>query len=1039
MRVRDPLDTDVTDSGSPFDHPHALHELEEALCEAIHALPTQGPISVFVHHNTLHALEGLKFDEALRRARDTYGCEVYFPEDRYRAEVRRGRIRPNDLFTALVEDLGDRADVLLGFQGTLCHLRLAMLKYPISAPTPAELRWLIAETDALRRFRADTPLAARQAVIDDTRRWVTRNRDSDPLLQEARLGRETSIDYWQETQWEEVTLELLWKICHRGVREASFDSKMTTSWRRHRDYVVELTGKDPDSMVHDVLIKVCSAFSDQGMARWSLPSRDRGFWRSFSQLFHSLGVLRRSEPWLRDLSNELRKHEQWEPWNPLNSIACSLHDLGVAPGEFTVFLQRTLLALRGWGGMLRQLESNAPWAPHPSPPGSLFEFAAIRLILDRLALKHLLASELGFRHPLRGFREWAQPKTEDPVTRRLSLQAFTVFQLSQVLGWSPRDLARLPRVQWKQIVDEVSAFSQHERRRVFHSAYERGYKSQALDAISIHDIARRQPPFSSDLDLQPGGQLGAKPVARCQTIFCIDDREESFRRHLEELSDDIVTFGTAGFFAVPMYYRGVGDAHYIPLCPIVVKPQHFVEESPLWTLEEDNHRRAQNRRTLGHASHRVRVGSHTFWLGTLTSLLGALASIPMILRVLFPLLSARIRNQWGGLLQPPSLTYLNLERIEKDPCPTGERHGFSVSEMATMVERLLRDIGLTEDFARLILIVGHGSSSLNNPHESAYNCGACGGGRGGPNARAAAHMANDHRVRQLLAKQGLILSEEVVFVGAYHNTCDDSVSYFDLDRIPVTHREDFLWLRDRMDQARELNAHERCRWFRSASVHITPREALTHVQERAEDLAQVRPEYNHATNAMCIVGRRDRTRGLFLDRRSFLCSYDPTHDDQGATILTRILQAVIPVCAGISLEYFFSSVDSSGFGCGSKLPHNIASFLGVMDGAASDLRPGLSRQMIETHEPMRLLFVIESRPEVVQAVLDANPSLRRMCTNEWIQMATLDPDSSTIHEWRGDKFVRYSIESDRLPIVDRSRDWYRGWREHLGFARIGRG
>ncbi len=63
----------------------------------------------------------------------------------------------------------------------------------------------------------------------------------------------------------------------------------------------------------------------------------------------------------------------------------------------------------------------------------------------------------------------------------------------------------------------------------------------------------------------------------------------------------------------------------------------------------------------------------------------------------------------------------------------------------------------------------------------------------------------------------------------------------------------------------------------------------------------------------------------------------PAQDDEEFTILERILQAVIPVCAGINLEYYFSFVDPVGYGCGTKLPHNITSLIGVMNGAGSDL------------------------------------------------------------------------------------------------------
>ncbi|MCA9199336.1 MAG: DUF2309 family protein, partial [Planctomycetales bacterium] len=421
--------------------------------------------------------------------------------------------------------------------------------------------------------------------------------------------------------------------------------------------------------------------------------------------------------------------------------------------------------------------------------------------------------------------------------------------------------------------------------------------------------------------------------------------------------------------------------------------------------------------------------------GLVTGLFGSLATFPLVARVAFPLTTAQIR-QWVSRIVQPAFSELHLERTELQPGPDHGHLGYSLDEMASIVEGGLRAMGIVNRLSPFVLVLGHGSGSLNNPHESAYNCGACSGGRGGPNARAFAQMANDHRVRARLLENGVQIPEDTVFLGGYHNTCDDSVTYFDLDRVPFSHRALFERIRNNIDEARQRDAHERCRRFQSADLDISPAAALRHVQARAEDLSQARPEYNHATNSLCFVGRREWSRGLFLDRRAFLTSYDPSQDDESGTILQKLLQAVIPVCAGISLEYYFSTVDPEGYGCGSKLPHNITSLLGVMSGAASDLRPGLSAQMVEIHEPMRILFVIESTPETLSKIIDANPPIERLVKGGWVQVATLHPETSTIHLFRHGEFVRYEPESLNLPTVESSIEWYRGHREHLGFATI---
>jgi hypothetical protein len=829
---------------------------------------------------------------------------------------------------------------------------------------------------------------------------------------------ESTIETWSDDDWEGFTLQALWRICCDGVRDLPAFTPPPSPPIRHRDLLLEATGADADPLVNELMIRFCAAFLDQGVAHWQLPRRDEGFYRSFCALYRQpWGTPSR---WMSGLARELGRLED-SRIGPLESVLESLEILGVPEEEWEEFLSSTFLALRGWGGMVQQIEIRGDRAVHPIPAGSLVEFLAVRLILDRFALAYTARSALGYTGPLDGLREAAGVRFDSHWPPSVEQRAFLVFQLAQVLGLSPDVLYRLSKGDWTAIVEEIETFTGLERRRVFHLAYERRFRTQTLDAIALHD---RQ-------------KAGRPEAPRFQVICCLDEREESFRRHLEEIAPEVETLGAAGFYSVAMYYRGAADAHFVPLCPVVIRPQHWVTEEVGDELGETHRRRARTRRAIGTASHQFHVGSRTFALGALlTGAVGVLATGPLVARILFPRLAARIRRTVGRIVQTPPFTRLRLERAEPIPGPENGSVGFSVPEMTDIGERLLRDIGLTSRFARLVILIGHGSNSLNNPHNSAYNCGACGGAAGGPNARAMAQILNDPRVREGLGRRGLSLPEETVFVGGYHNTCDDSVTYFDLDRIPQSHREEFESARRAIEATCERNAHERCRRFMSAPLTMSFAAARQHVQERSEDLAQTRPELGHATNAITIVGRRDWTRGLYLDRRAFLTSYDPTQDDAGKTILTRILQAVFPVCGGINLEYYFSNVDNTGYGAGTKLPHNLAALLGVMDGAASDLRTGLPWQMVEIHEPVRSLFILETSPEAMLGIMERNELIGRMCRNGWIQLAVLHPETREISVFQDGAFRRYEPQASVLPRAASSVDWYRGWRDHLEFAEI---
>ena len=580
-----------------------LEHLQHVIEHAGHLLPAQGPITVFVHHNTLHAFEDLPFDEGVKAGSRIFGCHPYLPEDRYRQELASGRIRVADLAAVLVEDLGDRADMLIGSLGTRYHLRLAMLQYPLRLGPPEELRWFIAETDALTRVRGDVSTEMRERLIDETRHWVMRDVRNPPpadqptsdspaahrghggghreviadLLQ--RFG-ESSIERWNESTWETLSLQALWRACREGVHGVEPTVPPPTETVRHRDWLLAATGEDSDLLVNELLIRFSAAFFDQGLARWTLPHRDDGFFRAFCTLYRQSGGP--PDQWLQGLSQELARLES-EGHGPLQSIHESLQLLGVAESEWNEFVSATLLSLRGWAGMIRQMELRADRVRFPAPPGSVIEFLAVRLILERLAVTHLAARGLHFAGPLSELRDVARGRIAKPSALSVDQRAFLLFQLAQSRGWSTPALLQMPKEVWSLLVQEIEQFSSLERRRVFHLAYERRFRTQTLDALSIH----------------AGRPSGRVPSPQFQAVFCLDEREESLRRHLEEIAPQTETFGAAGFFSVAMYYRGVADAHFVPLCPIVIRPQHWIVEDVVSSQTETHQRRAKTRQAIG--------------------------------------------------------------------------------------------------------------------------------------------------------------------------------------------------------------------------------------------------------------------------------------------------------------------------------------------------------------------------------------------------------------------------------------------------------
>lgn len=948
--------------------------LAAALKRAAALLPGQRPIEAFVHHNTLHAFEDEPFEDAVRAAGRIYGAAPFMSEDVFREAYAAGRILERDLDAVLALRVPEQ-DAPPPARGSLRALVKSLMLTPQSCGSATGgpgLRWRLAETPALERLPEGLPRTSREALLA-----------AGPTPR---------------------VLGELWRRCQALASPAP---RTPPPFCRLREAVLARSGVDIDAQVKPFLITWAGAYLDNGYAYWPMSDRGGGFFRAL--LIHlSGGAAPRA--WCRGLDEDARRLLAADVSAEAFALQ-ALAEIGAVGERLESAVVMTLLDLPGWAGMFVQLAARPDLAPGAAPPTELVDFLAARLLIERAAARAALGLDSLPAEP-RLLTGAPPAEADDPLAG-----AWALFQSCLAIGLTPDRIPDGAALTALKAVLET--WGSEPRRALWQLAYERRYRVEVFDSLLAHQafLAERAAPKGP----------------RCQVVCCIDDREESLRRHLEELNPEYETFGVAGYFGVAVYFRGLGQPHARPLCPAGLIPRHRLAERVGAESEESWSGVAARLKAMARAIEAGSVASLTLMRGGLASLAGWSALLPFATRLLAPRRHARLTSG------PRAATALDLERRPEDDEPEAALlDGFSVSEMVDIVQHTLEDMGLTKAFAPLVCFLGHGSSSLNNPHEAAHDCGACGGGRGGPNARAFAAMANRPDVREALKTRGLTIPEDTFFLGGYHNTCDDAIEFYGLAELPQSHRARFEALAADLEEARRRDAHERCRRFLSAPLELDGEGALAHVENRAEDIAQPRPEYGHATNALCLVGRRAWSRGAFLDRRVFLTSYDSGLDPDGA-ILSRLLASVGPVGAGINLEYYFSFVDPSRYGSSTKLPHNITGFLGVMDGASSDLRTGLPWQMVEIHEPVRLLNIIEARPERLTAILDERPELKRLVVNRWILVAAFDPEERALWFFGEDGFERYRPERTEARRAPDSLTWYRGRRDHLPVASIAAG
>ncbi|NWF73060.1 MAG: DUF2309 domain-containing protein [Nitrospirae bacterium] len=1027
------------------------------------------PMRTFVHHNPLHSLEYLPFEEAVRRGNQFMGGNGYLPSHMYRAYLKSGRIQPRHLDGAL-SSLVQNKRVVCGSR-PITHgevLRTCLtegLCTPVIEPLDSQLH------------------------------------DSSQGLIDHLATRLNSVMTFPDVQ-ERV----------RAIAEG--DEAALCRWLTLSHWCDDTLGTEIVQQINDQMIKWCEAYLDEAHATWTMPGREKGLYGAWK----ALAVHEWSSCGIVDSGKKISQL----PDHPEDALLESMDALGIPAELRQDYLSLQLTALPGWAGFIkwRAEERDYPW--QQAYPAGLVKFLAIRVWYARelvqQACKDYLDIDGRYEAVVAYMREYPDEyylRRQRAAGRLPALYAEEVDRLSHRKGQSWNNILTryraevIPRLQaavrrgaarrllalarslnieapvlietapadLKQVVDWMEAFPELDHGPVWLKALEAGYQEQLLGQLR----ARTENAAPSET---------ARPYS--QSVYCIDVRSEPFRRHLESVGHH-ETYGFAGFFAAFIRYRALGKAHDTEQFPVIMRAKNEVWEIPRSYGDQTVSLHAARAKWV-HAGHTLLhdLKENVVTPYVMVESLGWFYGLPIFGKTLVPVLYQRLTAWLRRLFVPSLATTLTIDKLalretaemleteqhavirralheqlglrssritsalveglrqraltvetgQETQIAAGEieragltpetlnalvetlrrqydltarsasrhkerltRTGFTLEEQVLTVDTALRMMGLTKNFARLVLFCAHGSTSDNNPFESALDCGACGGNEGNPNARVLAMMANSQKVREQLAKVGIDIPSDTHFLAGQMDTTTDVVRLFDLEDAPPTHRADIARLQEDLKEASAFTSQERCMRFPDIQQGVTETDAVTHVRKRSTDWSQVRPEWGLSNNTSFLIARRELTKGLDLEGRVFLHSYD-YREDPSNRLLEVILTGPQVVAQWINMEHYFSAVDNDVYGSGSKIYHNVVGRLGIMSGPWSDLRLGLARQTVMNgdvpyHEPMRLLTIVAApRERIDKLIARHHDVLKHFYHNEWVHLVALEPEEGILYRYR---------------------------------------
>ena len=612
-------------------------------------------------------------------------------------------------------------------------------------------------------------------------------------------------------------------------------------------------------------------------------------------------------------------------------------------------------------------------AEAPDSPSEAIARAVERLGIDEAALEsyfHQLLFSLGGLAQYARYELWRAElagETDSAITDLLAIRLLweeALFSLQEeAVADEWRRVARLHETPVEAGGDDVIG-------EILQEAFERATQRSLAEALAA--------PAQKSGDDRPA----------LQAAFCIDVRSEVFRRALESVDPSIRTLGFAGFFGIGAKHRRfASDVEELRL-PVLLNPSI----SSCVGCETDRDRdlatryRARAKRAWGR-----------FKLAAVSTFAFVEAMGPV----------------YVGKLLRDGLGFASISAPD-DPPPRFETELDAAARIAA-AETVLRAMSLTENFARVVLLAGHGASVVNNPHASALNCGACGGYSGEVNARLLAILLNETEVRERLVARGITVPEDTLFVAALHDTTTDRVTLYDRDCDAAAHAADLERIRQWLEAAGKVSRGER-------ALRLPRAAGAGDIESRARNWAEVRPEWALAGNKAFIAAPRIRTAGRSLEGRAFLHDYDWKQDSaRGFGVLELIMTAPVVVASWISLQYYGSTVAPNAFGSGNKLLHNVVGGIGVLEGNGGLMRSGLPWQSVHDgerliHDPVRLSVCIEAPREAMTDILRRHEGVRALFDNRWLHLFAMDEKGRLAYRYAG------NLEWEPVDFVSVGRD-----------------